>query len=63
MICPLGIFLYNLIADGPGSSTVGIESDKSKCCIHWSQQAWIDEETLEHMQSSHIEMIVQCSSK
>ena len=52
-----------LIADGPGSSTVDIESDKSKCGIHGAQQSWIDEETLKHMQNSHIEMIIQCSSK
>jgi hypothetical protein len=53
----------NLIADGPGSSSVGIEKDISKCAIHCSQHAWIDENTGEHGQSSDIEMIIQCSSK
>ena len=52
-----------LAADGPGSSTVGIESDKNKCCIHWSQHAWIEEETIGPQKSNHIEMIIQCSPK
>jgi hypothetical protein len=52
-----------LSADGPGSSSVTIESDKNKCAILWSQHAWIDEKTGEHRQSSDIEMIIQCSSK
>jgi hypothetical protein len=52
-----------LSADGPGSSSVTIERDKNKCAILWSQHAWIDENTGEHMQSSDIEMIIQCSSK
>ena len=53
----------NLVADGPGSSTVGIEKDNNRCLINWSQHAWIDEETKEHRQSSQIKMIVQCSLK
>jgi hypothetical protein len=53
----------DLSADGPGSSSIGIESDKSKCTIHWSQHAWIDEKSGEQRQSSDIEMIIQCSSK
>jgi hypothetical protein len=53
----------NLSADGPGSSSVGIEDDKNKCTIHWSQHAWIDEESGEYRQISNIEMIIQCSSK
>jgi hypothetical protein len=52
----------NLSADGPGSSSVTIESDKNKCTILWSQHAWIDEKTGEHRQSSNIDMIIQCSS-
>jgi hypothetical protein len=53
----------NLSADGPGSSSVSIENDKNKCTIHWSQNAWIDEESGGQRQSSDIEMIIQCSSK
>ena len=53
----------SLSADGPGSSSVSIENDKNKCIIFWSQDAWIDEKTGEHMQSSDIEMIIQCASK
>jgi hypothetical protein len=53
----------NLSADGPGSSSATIERDKNKCAILWSQHAWIDENTGEHMQSSDIEIIIQCSSK
>ncbi len=53
----------NLVADGPGSSTVGIEKDNNRCLINWSQHAWIDEETKEHRQSRQIKMIVQCSPK
>ena len=52
-----------LIADGPGSSSIGIENDRSKCTIHWSQHAWIDEKSGKQRQSSDIEMIIQCSSK
>ena len=52
-----------LSADGPGSSSIGIENDRSKCTIHWSQHAWIDEKSGEQRQSSDIEMIIQCSSK
>ena len=52
----------NLSADGPGSSSVSIEKDRSKCTIHWSQHAWIDEESGEQRQSSDIEIIIQCSS-
>ena len=53
----------NLSADGPGSSSVSIEKDKSKCTIHWSQHAWIDEESGEQRQSKNIEMIIQCMPK
>ena len=53
----------NLVADGPGSSTVGIEKDNNRCLINWSQHAWIDAETKEHRQSSQIKVIVQCSPK
>ena len=53
----------SLSADGPGSSSIGIENDKSKCTILWSQHAWIDDKTGEHRQSSNIEMIIQCSLK
>lgn len=53
----------NLAADGPGSSTIGIENDTSRCSINWSQHAWVDEKTKEHRQSSQIKMIVQCSLK
>ena len=53
----------NLVADGPGSSTVGIENEMNRCLINWSQHAWIDEKTKEHRQSSQIKMIVQCSPK
>jgi hypothetical protein len=53
----------NWVADGPGSSTVGIENDNNRCLINWSQHAWVDEKTKEHRQSSQIKMIVQCSPK
>lgn len=53
----------NLIADGPGSSTIGIENNQNKCILHWSQHAWIDEKSNEYRQSEHIKLIVQCSSK
>lgn len=60
----LGWFINeNLSADGPGSSTVGIENNQNKCVIHWSQHSWIDEKSNEHRQSEHIKLIVQCSSK
>jgi len=52
----------NLIADGPGSSTVGIENDQNKCILHWSQHAWIDEKSNEYRQSKHIKLIIQCTS-
>jgi hypothetical protein len=35
----------NLSADGPGSSSVTIESNKGKSTVHWSQHAGIDENT------------------
>ena len=53
----------NLVADGPGSSTVGIENENNRCLINWSQHAWIDEMTGEHRQSSQIKIIVQCSPR
>lgn len=52
-----------LIADGPGSSSVGIKNASYKCALHWSQHAWVDERTGKIEQSSDIEIIVQCSSK
>jgi hypothetical protein len=51
----------NLSADGPGSSTVGIENNQNKCIIHWSQHAWIDKNS-EYQQSEQIKLIVQCTS-
>jgi hypothetical protein len=53
----------SLVADGPGSSTVGIENENNRCLINWSQHAWINEKTKEHRQSSQIKMIIQCSPK
>ena len=53
----------NLVADGPGSSTVGIENEMNRCLINWSQHAWIDEKTKEHRQSSQIKIVLQCSPK
>jgi hypothetical protein len=53
----------NLVADGPGSSTVGIENENNRCLINWSQHAWIDEKTGAHRQSSQIKISVQCSQK
>ena len=53
----------NLAADGPGSSTVGIENGTHRCLINWSQFSWIDEETHQYKESNEIKMIVQCSLK
>ena len=53
----------NLIADGPGSSTVGIENCTNRCLINWSQPAWINGKTKEHRQSHQITMTIQCSLK
>ena len=53
----------NLVADGPGSSTVGIEKKNNRCLINWPQHAWIDEKTKGHRQSSQIKIVVQCSPK
>ncbi|HSQ85166.1 MAG TPA: hypothetical protein VLM43_10630 [Desulfobacterales bacterium] len=53
----------NLMADGPGSSTVGIENNQTKCILHWAQPAWIDDQSNEYRQSEHIKLIVQCTSK
>ena len=53
----------NLLADGPGSSTVGIENDQNRCTLHWSQHAWIDEESNKLRKSEHIKLIIQCTSK
>jgi len=50
-------------ADGPGSSSVGIENDRYRCVIHWSQHAWIDDKTNEIKQSDQIRIVVQCLSK
>ncbi len=52
----------SLIADGPGSSIIGIENDQNKCTLHWSQHAWIDEKSNEYRQSEQIKLIVQCTS-
>jgi hypothetical protein len=60
---PDWIINNNFFADGPGSSTVGIEKDNNRCLINWSQHAWIDEKTKKHRQSKQIKMIVQCSPK
>ena len=51
-----------LMADGPGSSTVGIEDDQNRCIISWSQHAWIDENS-DHQQTNEIMLIVQCSER
>ena len=53
----------NLVADGPGSSTIETENNQNKCILHWSQHAWIDEHSNEYRQSENIELIVQCTSK
>ena len=52
----------NLIADGPGSSTIVIENNQYKCILHWSQHSWIDEKSNEYRQSENIKLIVQCTS-
>ena len=51
------------VADGPGSSTVVIEREKSRCFLHWSQHSWVDEESKEIKQSEDIEVTIQCLSK
>lgn len=53
----------NLIADGPGSSTVAIENNQNKCILHWSQHARIDKQSNEYRQSENINLIVQCTSR
>jgi hypothetical protein len=53
----------NLMADGPGSSTIVIENNQNKCILHWSQHSWIDEQSNEYRQSEQIKLIVQCTSK
>ena len=55
-------FNEKLIADGPGSSIVGIENDGNRCLINWSQHSWIDEKTGKIKQSYQIRIVVQCSS-
>jgi len=52
----------NLTADGPGSSTIGIENNQNKCILHWSQHSWIDEKSNEYRQSDQIKLIIQCTS-
>ena len=52
----------NLTADGPGSSTVEMNTNQNKCILHWSQHAWIDERSNEYRQSEHIKLIIQCTS-
>jgi hypothetical protein len=51
----------NLMADGPGSSTVVIEDNQNQCILHWSQHSWIDEKSNEYRQSENIKLIVQCT--
>jgi hypothetical protein len=53
----------DLVADGPGSSSMGIENETHRCLINWQQFSWIDEETQQYEQSSDIKMIVQCFLK
>jgi hypothetical protein len=53
----------NLMADGPGSSTIVIENNQNKCILHWSQHSWIDEQSNEYRQSEQIKLIVQCTPK
>ena len=53
----------NLTADGPGSSTIGIENNQNKCILHWSQHSWIDEKSNEYRQSEQIKLIIQCTSQ
>jgi len=53
----------NLSADGPGSSTIGIENNQNKCILHWSQHSWIDEKSNEYRQSEKIKLIIQCTSQ
>ena len=53
----------NLSADGPGSSSVTIENNKSRCTILWSQHAWIDDQSNKIKQSSDIEMMIQCTER
>ncbi len=48
------------VADGPGTSTVVVEREKSRCFLHWSQPSWVDEESKEIKQSEDIEVTVQC---
>jgi len=55
-------FNENLTADGPGSSTIGIENNQNKCILHWSQHSWIDEKSNEYRQSDQIKLIIQCTS-
>lgn len=51
----------NLMADGPGSSTVVIENNQNRCILNWSQHSWIDEQSNEYRQSENIKLIVQCT--
>jgi hypothetical protein len=51
----------NLMADGPGSSTVVIENNQNRCILNWSQPAWIDEKSNEYRQSENIKLVVQCT--
>jgi hypothetical protein len=53
----------HLTADGPGSSSVGMENSHSRCAVHWSQHSWIDEKTGILKQSSDIKIIVQCAPR
>lgn len=49
-------------ADGPGASTAEIKNNQNNCILHWSQHAWIDEQSNEYRQSEHIKLIVQCTA-
>lgn len=51
-----------LMADGPGSSTVGIENDQYRCMINCSQHSWIDQNS-EHQRNNEIKLIIQCSER
>jgi hypothetical protein len=52
-----------LIADGPGSSTAGIEKGSYRCLVNWSQPSRVDENTGEIKQSDQSKIVVQCSTE
>jgi hypothetical protein len=51
------------VADGPGSSRVVIERERTRCFLLWSQHSWVDEESKEIKQSEDIEVTIQCLVK